>query len=62
MKALDGLPAKSREVFLLCRVQGLSHRDAAGVMKISTKTIEKHMTAALKHLSLVLRPQERERH
>ena len=62
MQALDGLPAKSREVFLMCRVQGLSHREIADAMGISTKTVEKHMTAALKHLTLVLRPRERERH
>lgn len=62
MKALDSLPAKSREVFVMCRVQGLSHRDIAEVMGISTKTVEKHMTAALKHLTLFLRSTEGERH
>lgn len=62
MRALDGLPSKSREVFVMCRVQGLSHRNIADVMGISTKTVEKHMTAALKHLTLFLRSTERERH
>ncbi len=62
MRALESLPLKSREIFMMCRVQGLSHRDIADRMRISTKTVEKHMTAALKHLSLILRPQERERH
>ncbi len=62
MQALDELPAKTREVFVMCRVQGLSHRDIAGVMGISTKTVEKHMTAALKHLTLYMRSKEGERH
>lgn len=62
MRALESLPVKSRDIFVMCRVQGLSHRDIADAMRISTKTVEKHMTAALKHLSLSLRPQERERH
>lgn len=54
-RALETLAPKTREVFVMCRVQGLSHRDIAEVMGISTKTVEKHMTAALKHLSLNLR-------
>ena len=62
MRALDGLPPKTREVFVMCRVRGLSHRDIAEVMGISTKTVEKHMTAALKHLTLILRSTEGERH
>lgn len=62
MRALEALPPKSREVFVMCRVQGLSHRQIADVMGISTKTVEKHMTAALKHLTLFLRSTEGERH
>ena len=62
MRALDALPPKTREVFVMCRVRGLSHRDIAEVMGISTKTVEKHMTAALKHLTLILRSTEGERH
>ncbi len=62
MRALEGLPPKSRDVFVMCRVKGLSHRDIADVMGISTKTVEKHMTAALKHLTLNLRSTEGERH
>ena len=62
MRAVEGLPPKTREVFVMCRVRGLSHREIAAVMGISTKTVEKHMTAALKHLTLVLRSTERGRH
>ena len=62
MHALESLPSKSREIFMMCRVQGLSHRHIADVMGISTKTVEKHMTAALKHLTLLMRATEGERH
>jgi RNA polymerase sigma-70 factor (ECF subfamily) len=62
IRALDGLPPKTRDVFMMCRVKGLSHRDIAEIMGISTKTVEKHMTAALKHLTLNLRSTEGERH
>lgn len=62
MRALESLPPKSREVFVMCRVRGLSHREVADSLGISTKTVEKHMTAALKHLTLILRSTERGRH
>jgi RNA polymerase sigma factor (sigma-70 family) len=62
MTAIEGLPPKSREVFIQCRVRGLSHREVAEKLGISIKTVEKHMTVALKHLTLALRPQEREPH
>ena len=62
MRAVEGLPPKTREVFVMCRVRGLSHREIAALMGISTKTVEKHMTAALKHLTLILRSTERGRH
>src|SRR5687767_13640715 len=62
MKALESLPPKTRDVFIMCRVHGLSHRDIGEAMGISTKTVEKHMTAALKHLTLILRSTEGERH
>lgn len=62
MRAVEGLPPKTREVFVMCRVRGLSHREIAAALGISTKTVEKHMTAALKHLTLILRSTERGRH
>ena len=62
IQALESLAPKSRDIFLMCRVKGLSHRDIADVMGVSTKTVEKHMTAALKHLSVILRSTGGERH
>ncbi len=56
MRALDALSPKAREVFTLCRIEGLNHRDVAAQLGISTKTVEKHMTTALKHLTEKLWP------
>ena len=50
MTALAELPPKCREVFTLCRLREHSHREVAEMLNISTKTVEKHMTTALKHL------------
>jgi len=50
MDELAALPPKCREVFTLCRLKGLSHREIADTLDISTKTVEKHMTTALKQL------------
>lgn len=54
--ALAALPTKCREVFTLHRLQGLSHREVAAKLGITTKTVEKHMTTALKQLVLTLEP------
>jgi RNA polymerase sigma-70 factor (ECF subfamily) len=52
LAALNQLSPKCREVFTQCRVQGFSHREVAERHGISTKMVEKHMTTALKHLTL----------
>ncbi len=54
LASIDALPGKCREVFVLHRLQGLSHRDIAANLGITTKTVEKHMTTALKHLAVAL--------
>lgn len=47
---VNGLPEKCREVFRLSRVEGKSHKEIAAELDISTKTIENHMSKALKAL------------
>lgn len=59
LAALSDLSPKCRQVFTLHRLQGLSHRQVAETLGITTKTVEKHMTAALKQLTLKLRQGER---
>lgn len=53
-EAIAALPPRCREVFTLCRVRGLGHREVAESLGISTKAVEKHITSALKHLVVKL--------
>ena len=48
--ALDLLPPKCREVFLLIKMQGLTYQQAAVSLSISVKTVENQMGKALKVL------------
>ena len=52
--AVDQLPEKCRIVFLLSRVEELSHQEIAAQLGISTKTVENQISKALKHLRSVL--------
>ncbi len=54
-KAIDALPEKRRIIFTLCRLQGLSHKEIAEKLNISTKTIENQMTQALKQLRVAIK-------
>jgi RNA polymerase sigma-70 factor (family 1) len=53
-RALEMLPTKCREVFILSR-QGFSNREIAVEMIISEKTVEQHITKALRILRQHLR-------
>jgi RNA polymerase sigma factor (sigma-70 family) len=48
--ALDSMPGRSRQVFILRRLEGLSQREAAQKLGLSEKTLEKHMSAGIRHL------------
>ena len=47
---LDALPPKSKQVFLMSRKEGLTYREIASELSISTKSVEKHISKALKIL------------
>lgn len=49
-KAVDQLPAKRKQIYLLSREVGLSHKEIADRMGITIKTVENQITLALKHL------------
>ncbi len=49
-RAIAELPTRCREVFTLVRGQGLSHAETARILQIAPKTVEVHMTRALKLL------------
>src|SRR5262245_3628208 len=44
--AIDGLPEVEREVFDLVRIQGLTHAEAAGVVGVSAKTVQRSLNRA----------------
>ena len=47
LEAIDHLPDDEREVFGLVRVQGLTHPEAAEVVGVSTKTVQRRLNRAL---------------
>lgn len=54
-RAVAGLSDKTRVVFLLSRERGFTYAEIAEVLGISVKTVELHMTRALKALRAALR-------
>ncbi len=51
---VESLPKKCKMVFKLSRIEQLSHKEIAEQLNVSTKTIENHITKALKILRLSL--------
>ncbi|HEV2482124.1 MAG TPA: RNA polymerase sigma-70 factor [Puia sp.] len=49
-EALEQLPQRQKEVYLMARTQGLSHEIIAGELQLSRLTVKKHMAEALKFL------------
>ena len=47
---VNQLPPKCKEVFLMSRYEGLSHKEIAQRLSISENAIKKHITKALSHL------------
>ncbi len=52
---IEKLPTKCKTVFLLGKVNGLKYREISEELNISVKTVERHMTKALKRLRKKLR-------
>ncbi|MFD1770078.1 RNA polymerase sigma-70 factor [Sphingobacterium suaedae] len=52
--ALAKLPEKSRIVFEMSRFQELRYKEIADTLNLSVKTVEGHMTKALRHLRVHL--------
>ncbi|MBV7530081.1 RNA polymerase sigma-70 factor [Chitinophaga sp. sic0106] len=49
-EAIANLPPQCREVFTRCRIQGMTHQQAATDLGLSAKTVENYMGRALKIL------------
>lgn len=53
-QAIDQLPARCREVFVLSRYEGMSYAEIAETLSISTKTVENQISKALAILRTAL--------
>ncbi len=53
-KAIDGLPERCREVFLLSKRDGLTQEEIAAELNISIKTVKNQMTKAYDRLRTAL--------
>lgn len=51
LEAIDGLPEEEREVFSLVRIQGLEHSEAASILSVSVKTVQRRLRRALVQLA-----------
>lgn len=53
--ALSGLPPRTRDIFILNRIEGLSYRDVAETLGISESSVQKHLARALLQVTSSLR-------
>lgn len=54
-KALKTLPEQTRDIFIRSRYNSQSHKEIAEALGISTKSVEFHITKALKKLRITLK-------
>jgi len=50
VKAIEELPEKCREIFLLSRYENLKYQEIADKLQLSPKTVEAQMSKALQHM------------
>jgi RNA polymerase sigma-70 factor (ECF subfamily) len=55
-QAVNKLPERTREVFILCKNEGLSYGEISDYLKISVKTVENNMGIAFRKLRSMLMP------
>ncbi|HHG85100.1 MAG TPA: RNA polymerase sigma-70 factor, partial [Bacteroidetes bacterium] len=49
-REIDKLPPNCREIFLMSRIEGLSHKEISGFLDISAKTVENQVGIALRKI------------
>ena len=54
-KIVASLPDKRQQVFNLSRTEGLSNREIARQLNISEKTVEDHITHAIRHIKISIK-------
>ncbi|WP_164914077.1 RNA polymerase sigma-70 factor [Aquimarina sediminis] len=53
--SIELLPEKCKKVFMKSRIEGLKNREISDELNISVKTVENHMSKAIRHMRLHLR-------
>jgi len=56
-RAIDKLPGRCRQAFVMNRMDGLKYKEIASVLAISEKTVEHQIAKALEHVRLALQPE-----
>jgi RNA polymerase sigma-70 factor (ECF subfamily) len=54
LETIEHLPDLEREVFSVVHIQGLTHVEAAKVLEVSPKTVQRHLRKALERLTALL--------
>lgn len=58
-RAIEGLSPKLRTVFVLCEIEGLSHREVAGLLGIGLSASQQRYLRAVRALRTALAPKEK---
>lgn len=53
--SIELLPEKCKNVFIKSRVDGMNHSEIAEILNISKRTVDNHISNALKHMKLHLK-------
>jgi RNA polymerase sigma-70 factor (ECF subfamily) len=53
-EALDTLPPRQRQIVILCKLQSKSHREVAGLLGLSEKTVTEHVYRGVQRLGAEL--------
>ena len=53
--ATQALPSRCKLVFKLIKEEGLSYKETAAILNISTKTVDAHLVTAIKKLTAILK-------
>lgn len=54
--AIESLPEKCRQIFILNKIEGLTQKEIANYLDISTKTVENQVANAIIKLRIELKP------
>lgn len=54
MKAIEALPPKCKQIFVMSRREYLSNKEIAAILEISEKTVENQITIAIKSIKIAL--------